>query len=501
MRSNSRIVLSIFDILYFVGAVVSVIVCVLKSPECYASFVFLPMCFFVCLLLIVTFEKKRQMTVNVALFCAFLRYVILPLFQSINPVYSFARYNCTNSIVVNKAVLLMCYELFIVSIFFVVYNRINTRGVDCCVDLNMENFKRMNRFPMCDNKQGIIIVFCILSMCICFLHPSFFNQISFIFIKSDTGVRVGQVSSSAGTIDNILRQFFIISIFSLFIVIATSLRNKHYDLRPKMAVNLSLLVSLCCVCVIISEQRSSQVYCAFASIILMVQLFPEYKKKIIKVIIVGMAIVLVMLTIYKTFYAFKYESYWEAISRSSLNLNNLIQTMEIYLLGPITISSAIEFGATCGDVSLLQLLYDICRSSIGLSFLMKGQNAVLTSSSYNMYVTGGRYTSGFLLPITGQGYLTFGFIFSPVLICCCYYLALKLEKIMLNSNSTYVVYFSGYVFIRLATCMVASNLNTVLNSITSIMISAGVVYIIQLIVIKISKSRMCYIDEQSEGLF
>lgn len=478
---------SILDMLYFIGTIVSIFICGLSQPKYYESLVFLPFCFLICFIMVSTIGEKGSLTINIAFFCAFLRYAILPLFQSINPIYEFANYGCVDTYLINKSIFLMCYELLFISAFFIIYSRTHKKKANNFVGLSERNGNAIERFPSKCNRQGIIFIFCCLSMFICSLNPKFFKQISFLIIKSNSGERVGSISSSSNSVDTILRQIFIIGIFSLFIILITILKKKYYTIKPKMIVNVALFAALCCICIIISEQRSSQVYCAFASVILMVQMFPEYRKKIYKIIIVGASIVLVMLTIYKTFYAFKYGSYWDAISNSSSNMNDLVQTMEIYLLGPLTVSSAIEFGSAFGNISLSQLLYDICRSSIGISFLVKGQDAVLTSANYNLFVTSGNYTSGFLLPITGQGYLVFGFAFAPVLICFCFYLAFKLEKIMFTNKSAYVVYFSAYVFIRLSTCIVSSNLNTVLNAVTSILISAGMVYMLQWIFVKLSK--------------
>lgn len=486
---------SVLDTLYFVGAIISILICGFNQLTCYSSIVFLPMCFLICFMIISGFGRNGSMTVKIALLCAFLRYVVLPVFQSINPVYRFARYECTDTALMDKSIFLMCYELLFISAFFVMYTRTHKALNKNFSNLAESDVNPIDRFPPKNNMYGAIIIFCCFSMAMGVLNRNIFKQISFIVIKSNSGVRVGEISSNSNSIDMILRQIFVIGIFSLFVVFVTSLRRKHYNSRPQMVVNLSLLASLCCISIIIAEQRSSQIYCAFASIVLLVQMFAEYKKRIFKVLIAGAAAVLAMLTVYKTFYAFRYGSYLDAISNSSSNINDLVQTMEIYLLGPLSVSSAIKFGEIFGGISLSQLLYDICRSSIGLSFLVKNQDAVLTSASYNLFVTSGSSTSGFLLPITGQGYLAFGVIFSPVLICCCFYVAFKLEKLMLTSKSAYVVYFSAYVFIRLATCMVSSNLNTVLNAATSILISAGVVYTIQWLLTKMTGARKSYSDK------
>ena len=477
--------ISIMDMAYFVGSIVALIICLLNPQTTYVYVVILPLFFIVCFVFLLMPSCKKSLTAKIATFCLFLRYSALPAVQSINPVYSFSSYSCTDEKIIGKAVSLMCYELIVLSAFIALYTYTHKKVDTTNLKLNSND----NRFIKQKNRYSAIFLFSIVAIILGILNPKVIKQISFIFIKSNSDGRMGQISASSNSIDMIMRQIFVIGVLSLFVITVVRLKNKYYQRFPKMVIRLSLVGALCCTCMIIAEQRSSQIYCAFASIILLIQLFPKEKNKITKIMIGGAAIVLIMLTIYKTFYAFNYDSYADAIANSSSDMSDLVQTMEIYLLGPITVASAIEFGAIYSGLSLGQLLFDIGRSTIGVSFLVKSQNFVMTSASYNLFVTAGRSASGYLLPITGQGYIFLGFILSPILICICIYFAFRCERLMFSSKSAYVVYFSAYVFIRLSTCMVSSNLNTVLNAVSSIMISAGVIYIMQWFLNKLTSIR------------
>lgn len=480
---------TILDIIYFIGSIVSIIICMFFNQKNYEAMLFLPICFNFCFILLLITGCKRFLTVNIFIFCTFLRYVILPFFQSINPVYHFSSYYCMDSILVDRAIFLMCYEIIFISTFMIFYVNFYKNKIKNSFNKYILVKNRGERFFKNQNRYTIIFLFSIFAIILGILNPKVTKQISFITIRSNSEIRMGQISAISSSVDMMMRQIFVIGLLSIFIISVIYLKENFYYYRPKIVLNLSLLGALSCICIIIAEQRSSQVYSAFACAILLIQVFPKDKNKILKIIISSVTIVLGMLTIYKTFYAFKYTSYLEAISNSSSNINDLVQTMEIYLLGPITVSSSIDFSSFYQGATLKQFLMEIGRSTIGISFLVKSSDFVMTSASYNLFVTANRSISGYLLPITGLGYIFFGFLLSPILICFCFYIAFKLEKIMFNSKAAYVVYFSAYIYIRVATCIVSSNLNTVLNAISIIIISAGVLYIIQVLINKIVQLR------------
>ncbi|WP_454970514.1 hypothetical protein [Dorea sp.] len=466
--------ISILDIAYFICSIVVTVVCIICAKGMYSSIWFLPLTFCGCLIFLID-SGKRSLTVKIATFCMFLRYVVLSLFQSISPTFGFSDFHCTDTENINKAIGLMCYELIFISIYFQFYTSHFSTKVEPFDD---------KKFSKNKNTYYAIFLFSIFAIGIGFLVPNALKDISFLVVKSNTGVRLN--ASVSSTMDMMIRQIFIVGILSLFVVTTMYLKNNYSRRHPKLALNITLLFGLACTSMIVSEQRSSQVYCGFATLILLIQVYPKYRKKIMKTVILGAGFVLVMLTIYKTFYAFNFSSYSEAIMQSSRDLTDFVSTLEIYLLGPLTVASVISFGNVMVTHSIFQLLFDLCRSTVGISFLVKSSNLLLTSENYNLYITKGRSLFGYLMPITTEGYLFLGFAMAPILICICFYFAFKIEKIMFRSKSAYVIFFSAYIYIRLATCMVSSNINTVLTSASIMIISAGLVYLIQWIMNQIT---------------
>lgn len=457
-------------------SLISVMMCLIKNPKGYGLLFLLPLVYCICYLTCFQTSQRHSLTCLFINICAFLRYVILPLIYSIEPVYGFSAYSCTDPKILNRAILLMGYELAVVTIFVATYAFLHpNRSISDASDKSEIELgvKKKNKF------FGIII-FLIVAIFLVAQTPSVLDQINFLWLKSDTGDRVGSIAAEAGAFEMLIRQVLIIAILSMFVVLVSKIKERN-EKNEKKALVISLIFAALCTCIIISEQRSSQIYCAFAAIILLVRLYPKRKGIIVASIVSVCIFVVALLTIYKTFFAFKYDSYYDAINAEEINLKTLAQNLEVYLLGPQTVAASIEF-AEIGNFTFSQFVYDFQRSFIGLSFFVKGSDTYITSESYNLFVTDLAATSGYLLPLTGNAYGFVGFLFSPCLICMVYWLAFKLERIMLKSKVEYIVFFAAYVYIRLATCMVFSNLATILNVISSILISAGVVYVFQFFV-------------------
>lgn len=417
---------------------------------------------------------QKSMTVVIIAICAAFRYVLLPIMHSISPVYSFSRFTVNDIVTLNYAIILMCYELIFVSIYLFAYiNRKKT-----LINNNLKHDGK--KFDFEHNRYGIVLMFSVVAIMTIVFYPQVLSQISFMSIRVNTAQRIGLLAAESSSFDSIMKQVFVTALLALYVVAVTAVKKRIYHRNPKFTFSISMLFTFLIIGVIVSEQRSTQIYSAFAGVILMSQLFPE-KKKTTAWIVGGFAVlILTVLSIYKVFYAFEYESYADALRHSNYTIEEFTKDLEIYLLGPVTVASSLLFSKTREFLfDITQLLYDFGRSTIGISFFLKNTNLILTSEAYNQFVSNGIYKSGFLLPITGQGYAFFGFILSPMLICIFYSVAIRLENLIKSSKSTYVVFFVSYAYIRLATSMVSANLNSVVIASSTVAISAGSIYLSQ----------------------
>lgn len=423
--------------------------------------------------------SKKSYTVKIFAICCALRYILLPMLQSKYPVYGFSSFSTMDIEVLQHAILLLAYELIACGIFFMIFFLVKNKWY-----INSKNERRI----YFKDGKGVIMSFVVISMVTTFIFPNTLDLVSFFVLKSGSGIRAGSVENS--TFDMLLRQIFLIGQFSLYILFINKMKDK-YTIKPSKKYLIGALVfTLLNLGIIVGEQRSSQIYFAFASIYLLITCFPKHQKQITKVVLGAAIIVLVLMTVYKEFYAFRYDSYLDALSSNRIDMYEITETAEIYLLGPQSVAAAILFGKNSNLIHIGRLLFDFARSFIGVSFFVKDMDMYTTSNLFNLFVTNGRSLSGYLLPITSQGHIYFGNLFSPILMILFLRIALYIEKIFRTSNSIYVVFFSSYFYIRAATCIVSSNINSVVTAGSLILMSAGIINLVQWVLGKLTKKRV-----------
>lgn len=464
-------------------SLIATVICAFTAPACYDMLFLLPATYSNCALFLLLPLKNTKGTLTIKIFtiCAFLRYVILPVLLCFEPIYGFSHYNSQDAVLLSKACFLMSYELIIVTAFLLVVSYIQ-QGRRKRDQLNPQRSGFNNnqiRAYLANSVNSIdaIVIFIMFSVLIAFMFPIATRKISFGILSAGTDFRIGRIEST--TLSNMLQQIIHVGILSTFVVLCIRCYKRYVKTSKRKYVYLACLGAMAVTMVIVSEQRSGQIYTAFACLMLLRHCFPKYKKMATRAIIIVSVTVLVFMTLYKGLYVFNYSNYTAALSNSDIGLERVVNSAEVYLLGPQTVSAAINF-ADNSSVDFLALLpLDFAKSTIGISFFVDGVTTHTTSVLYNLFVTGGVAVNGYLLPITAQGYMCLGFILSPIIICLFYLLALKIESLMTETSFLYVKFFAAYVYIRVATCIVSSNMNSVLTAASIVVISAGLVFLMQ----------------------
>lgn len=411
---------------------------------------------------------------KIVTFCSYLKYLVMPFFYQLSPVLFFSKYRLNDISIFNEGILLQIIELVAITVFlfFQYYKKGDLIGKD--------------KKPYMSDGKFIIYLFITIGILLLFLFPQSLKQFSFLIIKENEFGRIG--ANELTVWDNFLKQLLVIVIQLLYVSVINVLFEKYKQSNKTKYIFFSILITCINICIIIGEQRSAQIYSAFASFCILSRLYPKYKKKIIKIIILTAGIVLLLITIYKTFYAFNFDSYGDAIANSGYGISDLTKDMDIYLLGPSTYSSVVAFKQSIFTYPIFGFLYDFFRSFIGLSFFVKDMMFQGSSALYNLYVTNGAVTSGYLLPITGLGYIMFGKILSPIFLIVILYISSKIEKIFRTSKNICITYFSGYVFIRMASCIVSSNFNSVIVQLSSTLVFIGGLLLLNKILMAIKSS-------------
>lgn len=453
---------------YNISALLAILLCATVPENDYCFLPFLPMGALGAanILIFPALKKCNSITVLIFLLVIMARYVLLPVCLSLWPIYQFSYYYPLDRMYLSAGCLFLLYELVIVSVFIAFFVR----------RLKPPEIQLKQREKLGPTEgYGIYMLFVLFALGIWFLFPQARENLNFVKITARTGERFGEQEFS--TLEYFLRQIIITGLGCMMITGTLMLKQKRESF---LGLNLLLAIAFINIATIVGEQRSTQVYSAFACIFLLCKTFPEHRRYIF-ITLTGSALgILTLLSLYKHLYVFQMDSYVSAIAETGFNGYELTKNLELYLLGPLTIASVFDFAVQSEGVFTIQrFLLDLLRPFIGISFLVKDSSLDTTTILYNLFVTDNRASNGFLLPISGHCFLYFGYLLAPGLICICYYLAFQLERILINTRSVFIGFWGSYFFIRLASCMVASNIYTVITSFSLVLIFTAGIYCAQ----------------------
>lgn len=192
----------------------------------------------------------------------------------------------------------------------------------------------------------------------------------------------------------------------------------------------------------------AQVYLLGAFLFILPQLFPEYKSQIIRYIAIISAAVIGLMTIYKVFAAFLYDSYLAAVKASSFGLYDMATQIDIYFYGVKTVARNIAF-CRQSNLSLFHSFFDIFRNTFGIHYLFKGTDYT-TLEYYNLYLYSGLSTSGHLFSSIAYGYQYLGAILAPLATCFNLVIAFWVEKKLNRIQSLDIYYIISILFVRLS---------------------------------------------------
>lgn len=418
-------------ILIFISIILSTFSCLLCQNQSYSTLFILPVTFLFCLIFLLSGIERRfnSITIGIIGILLWVRLVLIPLLGVFDYNYQI---KCTdNSNTMNMAVLLCVYESIIVS--FVTFLLSKKRVVTTYI-CQRELF----------GNRIVYILFIVFAIVIFGAIGKDMHLFEFAIKSIGQGERTEEGLSA-----NILlvRQIISSGLLFLFFYIVDNFRRKYLKYRNLKYVIYSLFCAVLMVCIIVGERRTSQIYIAFSSCWLLIHLFPKFKSKILGTIVSAAIIVLVMMTVYKHFNAFLYDSYVEAVKHGDMESGFSASMFDAYFYGIGTIKKNIDFGNYV-NLSILGCLYDLARCTFGLNFIVP-RNMGLTSELYNLYLYGGEQTHGYLLSSVGYGYIYFGPILAPIFSCINVLALSFFEKKMKTARSIEMTYIWAFVFMRL----------------------------------------------------
>ena len=492
-----------------------IIICIVASSIIFLSDVhefnkallFLPIVFVFCYTLILAPLRNRTASKTVLWFtiAEFIRLVFVPCYESINQYVGFYGFSTDDTALLTRSVLLMSYECLFLSVFLFIILRhrvdavfeVSSSGNDALADSVIEDKTEVASIgkdvltdevledkteitPLGKDVLALVIVL-LIGVFIYFIVPEVRRTINFLVLESNSAkIRALTTGSHSSLVVGLIT--FTYYSFLCGFIIALDYAKRRYDLSGrKLYVFLGAFFGVITVSFINGESRSTTVYTLYAIIQCLCICFKRYKKHITRVLFVSGGVVLLGITAYRLFAVYKHSSYSDAIQGGSLRDNYIPAFIEMYCLGPQSVACGIQFSDLMhGDFTIGTFFYDIFRPFMGLNFIAKAFDGSTSIMMYNSWFSGVQGKSnGLFLQIANQGYCYFGLFLAPVFACVFLRIAIFIERKLKQTKNLFLIFFFNFVYIRLATCVIAGTMSGYITTITMSLIMCGSIYLLQ----------------------
>lgn len=472
--SNWKILIQWKDVLIFLLCIAASAFVFFSDAHEFNKMLFvLPFVFGLCYVFILAPLRVKTGSNTVLWFtiAEFIRLVFVPCFESVNDYIGFYGFSTEDSSLLLRAIVLMSYECIFISFFLFIALRNTKKELD-------ENEAPIE--PLGNDSIALVIVL-LMGIVINLAVPEVKRTLNFLLLGSNASKIRALTTGSQSSLNVGLITFTYDAFLCGFIVALDYAKRKFTISGRKIYVFVAAIAGVITVSIINGESRSTTVYTLYAVAVSMGYCFPEYKKKITRVLLISAGVVLVGMTAYRLFSVYRYSSYGAALQGSSLRDNYISSFVEMYCLGPQSVACGIHFSdVNQGSFTLGSFFYDIFRPFMGLNFIAKLFDGKTSILMYNSWFSGveGR-SNGLFLQISNQGYCYFGMVLAPIYACLFLRIAIFLEKKLKQRNSLFLIFFYNYVYIRLATCVIAGTMSGYITTITMVLLVCGAIYLLQ----------------------
>lgn len=381
---------------------------------------------------------------------------------------------------IQTAVIAMIYEMIAVSIFsYLWFGYLRTRPV-------------RYRSKKLSGNRLVYYAFILFAVAIYLSVGRQNNLLNFIYIPVVEGMeRLGDITDTSLVL---ARQILLTAIAVMFLMTLAYSKERYGKTSRPVYFYYPIVVAFLSVLIIVGERRTAQIYVALVSIWFIVMAFPGKKRLIIYLIGVPALVVLGMMSVYKFFAAFMFDSYVESLRSSTIDVNLISRLLQIYFFGPENIAVALEFSKNV-DGNFFDLLFDLSRSLFGVSFFLKDAG-VLTSGSFNSYIYGEGASAGHVLSAASYGFHFFGFIFVPLFAAINIVISTFAERLSKRSLSLEFSYIWMYVLVRFCTNLFA--LTPPLMSYSSMIVgTSGLLFLVAMLLKKKRRGFRSSVPAQS----
>lgn len=356
----------------------------------------LPLVFSVCFVFFLSnvLFKTPNLFIMVFLAVSFSRYVILPLLIAKTGWYYGRSVVPPTDNNFELAIKLMLYELIVVSIYILFifkkkYWKLKT------IYLRNDNI-------ILPKTTDMYILFLSLAVALILAFPQVLESFSFL-IPKENHENIGEV----GGIYNYITYIAITAKYILFLVVISYLYKRYEYTNKNIYFYLIFLSVILNIGIIIGGNRSDFIITALASLYLFHKLYPRKGKLLIMISILMIVIITSLITEHRG---------TVTITKGTDRLTDITDTLQVYLGGPYNVAMALETAdVNQEERNFGNLFYDLTRPAIGLNIIMKHlEGFEFSNYLFNKRIFFSDHTSQ-IIPMIGQGYFYFGFIFAPIL--------------------------------------------------------------------------------------
>lgn len=326
------------------------------------------------------------------------------------------------------------------------------------------------------NSKFILVIFLIIGIGIVAIFPSIIDRYNFFIISE--GIEKANLS-----INDLFLIVVDLSLIIIPILILNKLKNK-YDRYPSLKyVLLSLIFILPFITIFTGTSRLSVVIPTVAWLVILIKLYPKYKKAISVFVITTLLIVFTSLSLYMQFGVTTNNSQ----ASEPFTLSTVSNTINAYFSGPDNMGIAVEMRNVYGNqIGLDTLKNDLIYNVAGLSWFADSSNT--STLWFNRLIYGNWSSVDQIVPMSGQGYAYFGFLGAPLFLIITLMLMMFFDNKIGNEDRIEYIYIYVFLTMRMAMVMMLS-LGSVYSIFTNIFLPLVIVFTLNRRIL-IKKPRM-----------
>lgn len=389
-------------------------------------------------------EKRNayRITASVFLVLQWLRAVVLPALGAVSGYFSINSVNIDEASA-RTASWLFLYELVVT--FLMVYMLLR-------YSKPLQPLQETVSYTLKGN-TGIYVLFILVAL-VLFLAQD--EQI-YTFFALDLSTE-GRVSYQDSSVDTEIKSVIDYGLSFAVILLVFYFYKKYTNTKDTRYFYGAMAVSLVRVCLIsaTSEGRLAVLYPICTVLILLITLFPTHRPLIVRSIALVGAAVLGLMTVYKVFQGYAYDSYSDAIRGAAIGLDagRTSLQLDVYFFGVRNIARNI-YVAKQLNVNFGTFVIDFFRNTFGVHYFLKDYSYDTTVALYNLYIYSGESASGHLFSSLAYGNMFFTAVLAPFTTVFNIMVVAFIEKCMIRMKNVDSLYILGLVYTRMSYNMFA----------------------------------------------